>query len=49
MTIRAPDGAGGATMRAERPGDRGRQFRVWDYVRKAQYAGMNSEHGCGGA
>ena len=28
---------------------RGRVYRVWDYARKAQYAGMNSEHDCGGA
>ena len=29
--------------------ERGRRFRVWDYARKAQYAGTNSEHDCGGA
>jgi hypothetical protein len=28
---------------------RGRVFRVYDYRRHAQYSGMNSEHGCGGA
>jgi len=28
---------------------RGRTFRVYDYRRHAQYAGMNSEHFCGGA
>jgi hypothetical protein len=28
---------------------RGRQYRVWDYRQKAQYAGGNSEHDCGGA
>jgi hypothetical protein len=28
---------------------RGRVFRVWDYKQRAQYAGMNSEHDCGGA
>ena len=28
---------------------RGRIFRVYDYRQHAQYAGMNSEHGCGGA
>jgi hypothetical protein len=28
---------------------RGRVYRVWDYRQKAQYAGMNSEHDCGGA
>jgi len=28
---------------------RGRQYRVWDYQRKAQYWGGNSQHGCGGA
>ena len=28
---------------------RGRMFRVYDYRRRAQYSGMNSEHGCGGA
>jgi hypothetical protein len=28
---------------------RGRVFRVYDYRRHAQYAGMNSEHDCGGA
>jgi hypothetical protein len=28
---------------------RGRVYRVWDYKQKAQYAGLNSQHGCGGA
>lgn len=28
---------------------RGRVFRVYDYRQHAQYSGMNSEHGCGGA
>lgn len=28
---------------------RGRVFRVYDYRRHASYAGMNSEHDCGGA
>lgn len=28
---------------------RGRMFRVYDYRRNASYAGMNSEHDCGGA
>ncbi|MFY9739761.1 MAG: hypothetical protein WAK11_12005 [Candidatus Cybelea sp.] len=28
---------------------RGRVFRVYDYRRRAQYSGMNSEHDCGGA
>jgi hypothetical protein len=28
---------------------RGRMFRVYDYRRRASYAGMNSEHDCGGA
>lgn len=28
---------------------RGRLFRVYDYRQHAQYSGMNSEHGCGGA
>lgn len=28
---------------------RGRVFRVYDYRQRAQYAGQNSEHGCGGA
>jgi hypothetical protein len=28
---------------------RGRMYRVWDYQRKAQYWGGNSQHGCGGA
>jgi len=28
---------------------RGRLYRVWDYRQKAQYFGLNSEHGCGGA
>ena len=28
---------------------RGRVYRVWDYRQKAQYAGFNSEHDCGGA
>ena len=28
---------------------RGRLYRVWDYRQKAQYAGTNSEHDCGGA
>ena len=28
---------------------RGRMFRVYDYRQHAQYAGMNSEHFCGGA
>jgi hypothetical protein len=29
--------------------DRGRQYRVYDYARRKQYWGMNSEHECGGA
>lgn len=28
---------------------RGRTYRVYDYRQKAQYNGINSEHGCGGA
>ena len=28
---------------------RGRVFRVYDYRQRAQYAGQNGEHGCGGA
>ena len=28
---------------------RGRNYRVWDYRQQRQYAGMNSEHDCGGA
>ncbi len=28
---------------------RGRNYRVWDYEQRAQYAGMNDEHDCGGA
>ncbi len=28
---------------------RGRVFRVYDYRQRSQYAGMNSEHDCGGA
>ena len=28
---------------------RGRMFSVYDYRQRAQYSGMNSEHGCGGA
>jgi len=28
---------------------RGRQYRVYDYHRNAQYWGGNSQHGCGGA
>jgi len=28
---------------------RGRSYRVYDYRQRASYAGLNEEHGCGGA